>query len=79
MEDPEVARLSGLGLSDRTNNDLRAYVAEKLEAKERANINFIYDKLSTLVDLNSDAEETQKTCYEKRLGFRRKNGERRLP
>jgi hypothetical protein len=40
------------------------------------NINFSYDKLSILSDLEKEVEEAQRICEKKKLGYARKNGEK---
>ncbi|KAE8441164.1 hypothetical protein EG329_005820 [Mollisiaceae sp. DMI_Dod_QoI] len=63
-------------LNDKQSNDLWLLAAEKLDQEDRANINFSYDKLTILSDLRREAEQARTTCDEKRLTFKRKNGEK---
>ncbi|KAH6698408.1 hypothetical protein BKA61DRAFT_682441 [Leptodontidium sp. MPI-SDFR-AT-0119] len=58
------------------NNDLWARAVEKLSLEDKTTINFSFDKLSILSDLKAETEAAQLKCEERRLGFRRRNGEK---
>src|SRR4051812_14687880 len=58
------------------NNDLWARAVEKLGPEDKTTINFSFDKLSILSDLKAETEAAQLKCEERRLGFRRRNGEK---
>jgi len=76
MED-EVARLSLASVVDKPhNNDLWALAIKKLQPEDRNSLNFSYDKLSTLLQLEQEADEARKKCDERRLSYKRKNGEK---
>ena len=77
MEDEEVARLSLASVVDKPhNNDLWALAIKKLQSEDRNSLNFSYDKLSTLLQLEQEADEARKKCDERRLSYKRNNGEK---
>jgi hypothetical protein len=74
--DGQVLRLGISDLDSPANNDLWARAVNKLSAEDKASINFSYNKLSILSDLKLETEVAQQKCDEKRLGFKRRNGEK---
>jgi len=73
----EFARLRlTSGMADSTSSDLWLQEIEKLSAEDKANLNFNYDKLKVLTQLKDETIEAQQRCEEKRLHFKRKNGEK---
>jgi hypothetical protein len=73
----EFARLRlTSGMADSTSSDLWLQAIEKLSAEDKANLNFNYDKLKVLTQLKDETIEAQQRCEEKRLHFKRKNGEK---
>lgn len=63
-------------LNNDAENNLWAQAIAQLDPSDRANINFSYDKLSILSDLEKETQTAQKRCDEKRLCYKRKNGEK---
>jgi hypothetical protein len=76
MED-EVAKLSlAQDIEESQNNDIWALAIENLQPEDRDSLNFNYDKLSTLLQLKQEADEARKKCDERRLSYKRKNGQK---
>jgi len=75
--DDEVAKLSlARDIEEDQNNDLWALAVEKVPPEDRDSLIFDYDKLSTLLQLKQDADEARKKCDERRLSYKRKNGQK---
>lgn len=57
-------------LNNDAENNLWAQAIAQLDPSDRANINFSYDKLSILSDLEKETQTAQKRCDEKRLCYK---------